>query len=64
MEQNRDETDQNSCLQLYILIHSMDSANLKSEDAQDYIADLAAISQIKLIVTVDNIGANRIWNEQ
>lgn len=49
-------------LDLYIVIHSMDAGQLKSEDSQDLLAELASAPFIHLIVTVDHLAANRLWN--
>lgn len=50
--------------QVYIVIHSMDVGQLKSDEAQEILADLSCIKQINFLVTVDHIGVPRLWNDQ
>jgi len=47
-----------------IVIHSMDTAGLKHEDYQHMLAEIASLSGVRLIVSVDNIKAGMLWSEQ
>ena len=41
----------------------MDIGALKSEDCQEQLAELATVPQISMVVSVDHIGAPRLWND-
>ena len=58
-----DGEEDTSDYQLHIVIHSMDAGQFKNEDCQSYIAELAEIPQIKLIVSVDHQASGRMWSE-
>ena len=42
----------------------MDVGQLKSDEAQEILAELSSIKQINLLVSVDHIGVPRLWNDQ
>ena len=48
----------------HVIIHSMDAGSLKNEDFQSYISELAEVSGLSLIVSVDHIKAGMMWSEQ
>jgi hypothetical protein len=50
--------------QLFIVIHSLDSGQLKEDGVQDLLAELASIQQIKMIVSLDHFASSRLWNNQ
>ena len=41
----------------------MEAGMLKNEECQDYLSELACISQIKLMITVDHLQTARLWND-
>lgn len=49
-------------LDVYLVIHSIDAGMLKSDDSQDLLAELASAPYVHLIVTMDHLCANRMWN--
>ena len=49
---------------VYLVIHSLDAGQMRSEENQDLLADLASTPFIHLIVSVDNMNSNRLWNGQ
>ena len=49
---------------VYLVIHSLDAGQLRSEENQDLLAELASTPFIHLIVSVDNMNSNRLWNGQ
>ena len=63
LNQIMDGEEDTSDYQLHIVIHSMDAGQFKNEDCQSYIAELAEIPQIKLIVSVDHQASGRMWSE-
>lgn len=54
----------NSFQKYYLIIHSMDMGDLRMAEYQKYISELSAIRGIQLIVSVDNIKAAVMWNDQ
>ncbi|KAJ3038239.1 Origin recognition complex subunit 2 [Rhizophlyctis rosea] len=48
--------------QLYILIHNIDGANLRSEKTQTALATLAETPNIYLVGSVDHIGSSLMWD--
>ena len=41
----------------------MDAGYLKNEDCQDYLSELASIPQVQMIISIDHMGASRLWND-
>ena len=62
MEMFESKVDQSQKLDVYIIIHCADAGMLKSDDSQDLLAELASAPYLHLIVTVDHMCANRMWN--
>ena len=46
------------------MIHSLDQGQLKSDETQEHLSELATIPQISMVISVDHIGAARMWNDQ
>ena len=49
---------------LYLVIHCLDAGQLRSEENQDLLAELASTPYIHLIVSIDHMSSNRLWNQQ
>lgn len=56
---DRDEEDS----QIFIIIHSMDIGPMKTDEAQDLLAELATIPQLSIICSMDHICSSRLWND-
>lgn len=48
---------------IFIVIHCLDAGQLRSEENQDLLAELASTPYIHLIVSVDHMCSNRLWNQ-
>ncbi len=42
----------------------MDAGQLKNEEFQNQLSQIAAIDQVNIIVTVDHIKSGMLWSEQ
>ncbi|KAF9918054.1 Origin recognition complex subunit 2, partial [Lobosporangium transversale] len=47
---------------IYLLIHNIDGASLRSEKSQSALSLLASCPQIHLIASIDHINANILWD--
>ncbi|XP_066431556.1 origin recognition complex subunit 2 isoform X2 [Eleutherodactylus coqui] len=50
-------------LKLYLLIHNLDSAMLRGEKSQQILGQLASISNIQLLASIDHINAPLLWDQ-
>ncbi|NWW92380.1 ORC2 protein, partial [Rhynochetos jubatus] len=54
---------EDSSLELYILIHNLDSQMLRGERSQQILAQLSSLPRIYLIASVDHINAPLMWDQ-
>jgi len=47
---------------MYILIHNIDGINLRNLNQQTILSELASISNIHMIATIDNVSSPRLWD--
>lgn len=47
-----------------MIIHSLDAGSLKNDDYQRNLSEIAEVSGISLIVSVDHIKSGMMWSEQ
>lgn len=48
---------------LYILVHSMDMGQLRSEEAVNMLATLAKTERIRMVVSLDHIKAGMLFSD-
>lgn len=53
---------QESQHQIYLIIHCLDAGQLKEDGVQDHLAELASISQVKMVISLDHFASSRLWN--
>ncbi|KAJ3119789.1 Origin recognition complex subunit 2 [Nowakowskiella sp. JEL0407] len=56
------EDDNRELEKLYVVIHNIDGTNLRNEKSQSYLSQLASISNIHLIASIDHINAPLLWD--
>ncbi|NXD62562.1 ORC2 protein, partial [Eolophus roseicapillus] len=54
---------EDSSLELYVLIHNLDSQMLRGERTQQILAQLSSLPSIYLIASVDHINAPLMWDQ-
>ncbi|XP_008944848.1 PREDICTED: origin recognition complex subunit 2, partial [Merops nubicus] len=54
---------EDSSLELYILIHNLDSQMLRGERSQQILAQLSSLPKIYLIASIDHINAPLMWDQ-
>ncbi|NXY06022.1 ORC2 protein, partial [Pteruthius melanotis] len=54
---------EDSSLQLYVLIHNLDSQMLRGERSQQILAQLSSLPSIYLIASIDHINAPLMWDQ-
>uniref|UniRef100_A0A8B9Z5S0 Origin recognition complex subunit 2 n=1 Tax=Buteo japonicus TaxID=224669 RepID=A0A8B9Z5S0_9AVES len=54
---------EDSSLQLYVLIHNLDSQMLRGERSQRILAQLSSLPSIYLIASIDHINAPLMWDQ-
>ncbi|KAM4775947.1 origin recognition complex subunit 2 [Cyanocitta cristata] len=54
---------EDSSLELYVLIHNLDSQMLRGERSQQILAQLSSLPSIYLIASVDHINAPLMWDQ-
>ncbi|NXD08804.1 ORC2 protein, partial [Nothocercus nigrocapillus] len=54
---------EDSSLELYVLIHNLDSQMLRGERSQQILAQLSSLPSIYLIVSIDHINAPLMWDQ-
>ncbi|NWX40764.1 ORC2 protein, partial [Steatornis caripensis] len=54
---------EDSSLELYVLIHNLDSQMLRGERSQQILAQLSSLPNIYLIASVDHINAPLMWDQ-
>ncbi|NXC20947.1 ORC2 protein, partial [Corythaeola cristata] len=54
---------EDSSLQLYVLIHNLDSQMLRGERSQQILAQLSSLPTIYLIASIDHINAPLMWDQ-
>ncbi|NXF00932.1 ORC2 protein, partial [Smithornis capensis] len=54
---------EDSSLELYLLIHNLDSQMLRGERSQQILAQLSSLPSIYLIASVDHINAPLMWDQ-
>ncbi|NWX32091.1 ORC2 protein, partial [Notiomystis cincta] len=54
---------EDSSLELYVLIHNLDSRMLRGERSQQILAQLSSLPTIYLIASVDHINAPLMWDQ-
>ncbi|XP_065526109.1 hyccin 2 isoform X2 [Lathamus discolor] len=54
---------EDSSLELYVLIHNLDSQMLRGERSQQILAQLSSMPSIYLIASVDHINAPLMWDQ-
>ncbi|XP_030901688.1 origin recognition complex subunit 2 isoform X2 [Melopsittacus undulatus] len=54
---------EDSSLELYVLIHNLDSQMLRGERSQQILAQLSSLPHIYLIASVDHINAPLMWDQ-
>ncbi|NWH71613.1 ORC2 protein, partial [Piaya cayana] len=54
---------EDSSLELYVLIHNLDSQMLRGERSQQIIAQLSSLPSIYLIASIDHINAPLMWDQ-
>ncbi|KAH0560842.1 origin recognition complex subunit 2 [Cotesia glomerata] len=47
---------------LYLLVHNIDGAMLRSNKSQDMLSRLAAIANVRMVASVDHINAPMLWD--
>uniref|UniRef100_A0A8C8EG11 Origin recognition complex subunit 2 n=1 Tax=Otus sunia TaxID=257818 RepID=A0A8C8EG11_9STRI len=52
-----------SSLELYVLIHNLDSQMLRGERSQQILAQLSSVPSIYLIASIDHINAPLLWDQ-
>ena len=57
-----DSPPESTC-DIYLVIHCLDAGQLRSEENQDLLAELASTPYIHLIVSIDHMSSNRLWNQ-
>ncbi|XP_056393160.1 origin recognition complex subunit 2 [Hyla sarda] len=51
------------CLELYLLIHNLDSHMLRGDKSQQVLGQLASIPNIHLLASIDHINAPLMWDQ-
>ncbi|XP_035755001.1 protein FAM126B isoform X2 [Egretta garzetta] len=54
---------EDSSLELYVLIHNLDSQMLRGERSQQILAQLSSLRSIYLIASIDHINAPLMWDQ-
>ncbi|XP_065493991.1 origin recognition complex subunit 2 isoform X2 [Caloenas nicobarica] len=54
---------EDSSLELYVLIHNLDSQMLRGEKSQQILAQLSSLPNIYLIASIDHINAPLMWDQ-
>ncbi|NXE58944.1 ORC2 protein, partial [Calcarius ornatus] len=54
---------EDSSLELYVLIHNLDSQMLRGEKSQQILAQLSSLPSIYLIASIDHINAPLMWDQ-
>uniref|UniRef100_A0A663LYE9 Origin recognition complex subunit 2 n=1 Tax=Athene cunicularia TaxID=194338 RepID=A0A663LYE9_ATHCN len=54
---------EDSSLELYVLIHNLDSQMLRGERSQQILAQLSSLPSIYLIASIDHINAPLLWDQ-
>ncbi|NXP50438.1 ORC2 protein, partial [Heliornis fulica] len=54
---------EDSSLELYVLIHNLDSQMLRGERSQQILAQLSALPRVYLIASIDHINAPLMWDQ-
>ncbi|XP_050772585.1 origin recognition complex subunit 2 isoform X2 [Gopherus flavomarginatus] len=54
---------EDSSLELYLLIHNLDSKMLRGDKSQQILAQLASLPNIHLIASIDHINAPLMWDQ-
>ncbi|CAN0133314.1 unnamed protein product [Bubo scandiacus] len=54
---------EDSSLELYVLIHNLDSQMLRGERSQQILAQLSSVPSIYLIASIDHINAPLLWDQ-
>ncbi|NXW75531.1 ORC2 protein, partial [Hirundo rustica] len=54
---------EDSSLELYVLIHNVDSQMLRGERSQQILAQLSSLPRIYLIASIDHINAPLMWDQ-
>ncbi|NXK91337.1 ORC2 protein, partial [Formicarius rufipectus] len=54
---------EDSSLELYVLIHSLDSQMLRGERSQQILAQLSSLPSVYLIASIDHINAPLMWDQ-
>ncbi|XP_075367668.1 origin recognition complex subunit 2 isoform X2 [Mycteria americana] len=54
---------EDSSLELYVLIHNLDSQMLRGERSQQILAQLSSLPRIYLIASIDHINAPLMWDQ-
>ncbi|NXD53661.1 ORC2 protein, partial [Corvus moneduloides] len=54
---------EDSSLELYVLIHNLDSQMLRGERSQQILAQLSSLPSIYLIASIDHINAPLMWDQ-
>ncbi|KAK2529640.1 Orc2 [Columba guinea] len=54
---------EDSSLELYVLIHNLDSQMLRGERSQQILAQLSSLPNIYLIASIDHINAPLMWDQ-
>ncbi|NXN34609.1 ORC2 protein, partial [Nycticryphes semicollaris] len=54
---------EDSSLELYVLIHNLDSQMLRGEKCQQILAQLSSLPSIYLIASIDHINAPLMWDQ-
>ncbi|NXL37253.1 ORC2 protein, partial [Glaucidium brasilianum] len=54
---------EDSSLELYVIIHNLDSQMLRGERSQQILAQLSSVPSIYLIASIDHINAPLLWDQ-
>ncbi|KFV42598.1 Origin recognition complex subunit 2, partial [Tyto alba] len=54
---------EDSSLELYVLVHNLDSQMLRGERSQQILAQLSSVPSIYLIASIDHINAPLMWDQ-
>ncbi|NXC28593.1 ORC2 protein, partial [Campylorhamphus procurvoides] len=54
---------EDSSLELYVIIHSLDSQMLRGERSQQILAQLSSLPSVYLIASIDHINAPLMWDQ-
>ncbi|XP_074564589.1 origin of replication complex subunit 2 isoform X2 [Curcuma longa] len=53
----------NNCF-VYAIIHNIDGPSLKDSDSQQYLAQLASCSRVRMVASIDHVNAPLLWDKK